>query len=85
MGVQGGFTYDKNYESHAGLTYCALATLELIEWKLTKPQWDRALEFCIFNQMDEENGGFCGRSGKISDSCYSFWNKASIDILKLSA
>ena len=36
IGVQGGFTYDCNYESHAGLTYCALAALELIEWKLNK-------------------------------------------------
>jgi geranylgeranyl transferase type-1 subunit beta len=35
IGIQGGFTYDTNFESHAGLTYCALATLEMIEWKLS--------------------------------------------------
>ena len=34
-GLSGGFTTTPNYESHSGLTYCALAALKLLGQKLT--------------------------------------------------
>ena len=49
VGYQGGFGYAGNPESHAGLTYCALGTLYMIDWKLTRIQWERCLEFCVMN------------------------------------
>ena len=34
LGYGGGFTFAGNFESHSGLTYCALATLKLLDYEL---------------------------------------------------
>ena len=48
LGYQGGFTYAGNPEAHSGLTYCALGTLCLIDWKLSKHEFNRCIEFAVF-------------------------------------
>lgn len=66
-------------EAHGGYTYCAIASLVIIE------RWD----YCIFSPLPSESknrllnwisdrqsiklGGLQGRPGKLVDACYSFW------------
>lgn len=37
---------------------------------------------CVLMLCDRQNEGYCGRTNKDNDSCYSFWVGASIAILK---
>jgi prenyltransferase beta subunit len=73
----GGFGDPYNCESHAGLTYCAVACLKLLGDSYID---QRVTEFCVMRQQDSL-GGFQGRCNKLCDSCYSFWNMATLQIL----
>ena len=76
----GGFAAEPFGESHGGYTYCAIASLIMLDkWRMA--DCERALEWCLSRQMDVE-GGFNGRPNKLVDSCYSFWIGASINILQ---
>ena len=46
QGFSGGYGNENNYESHSGLTYCAVASLIMLgsEDRICK---NRVLEFCI--------------------------------------
>ena len=83
----GGFGQRPGLESHGGSTYCALASLELLN--RTFPNHclpvaqildvDRVTRWLIMRQTDV--GGFQGRINKPADTCYSFWIGASLQIL----
>lgn len=45
--------------------------------KLSQVQYDRLRRWCLMRQ----DGGFQGRPGKPSDTCYSFWVGATLNIL----
>ena len=46
-GLSGGFSTSPNYESHSGLTYCALAALKLLGQKLTVYEFERTIDFLV--------------------------------------
>jgi geranylgeranyl transferase type-1 subunit beta len=85
-----------NGESHAGLTFCGLATLKLID-RLDPNDWTKTLDWLIHRQIsfhewnqellnnedfdDEDQGGFNGRINKMADTCYAFWCVASLSLL----
>ena len=69
----GGFSWCKYGESHAGITYCALASLNLME-TLGSINQESAFDWLTMRFND----GWSGRVGKYPDSCYGFWNVASI-------
>ncbi|KOC69770.1 Geranylgeranyl transferase type-1 subunit beta [Habropoda laboriosa] len=70
-------------ESHGGSTFCAVASLFLMNELhnvLTEDQLNRLKRWCLMRQ----DGGFHGRPGKPSDTCYSFWVGATLEMLDIS-
>lgn len=69
-------------ESHGGSTFCAIASLFLMDKLdvLSDKQLDRLRRWCLMRQ----DGGFHGRPGKPSDTCYSFWVGATLQMLGVS-
>ncbi|XP_051165462.1 geranylgeranyl transferase type-1 subunit beta [Leptopilina boulardi] len=69
-------------ESHGGSTFCAIASLFLMDKLdiLSDKQLNRLRRWCIMRQ----DGGFHGRPGKPSDTCYSFWIGATLQMLNVS-
>lgn len=67
-------------EAHAGSTFCAIASLELMgQLNDVYDQRKRQLiaEWCLHRQVT----GFQGRPHKDPDTCYSFWVGATLTIL----
>ncbi|KZC05390.1 PREDICTED: geranylgeranyl transferase type-1 subunit beta [Dufourea novaeangliae] len=67
-------------ESHGGSTFCAVASLCLMNELhnvLTNDQLNRLRRWCLMRQ----DSGFHGRPGKPSDTCYSFWVGATLQLL----
>ena len=84
----GAFGLRPNEESHSGATYCAIASLALLKQIDDIPIKTKLIEFLVNRQvpwnLNREKGcvgGFQGRINKYPDSCYSFWNGASLKIL----
>jgi len=68
---EGGIAGEPGAEAHGGYTFCGLATLVLINeaHRLDLPS---LLDWVVFRQGRVE-GGFQGRTNKLVDGCYSFW------------
>lgn len=66
-------------ESHAGLTYCCVASLKLMGETLPEPVKRRALGWLAHRQ--QPSGGFNGRTNKPEDTCYAFWVSATLALL----
>jgi len=75
-----GFGQGPGLESHGGSTFCALASLVLMD-KLdscfTTKQMENIKRWCIVRQKT----GFQGRPNKPVDTCYSFWIGGSLELL----
>ncbi|CAG8465712.1 1375_t:CDS:2 [Cetraspora pellucida] len=65
-------------ESHGGSTYCAIASLYLLN-KLDEGLLSK--DKTIFWLISRQESGFQGRANKPPDTCYSFWIGASLMIL----
>jgi protein farnesyltransferase subunit beta len=70
---EGGFAscLDGGGEAHGGYTQCALAACMMLG-NYGDLNLDNLRRFCAMRQLEFE-GGFCGRTNKLVDSCYSFW------------
>ncbi|KAI4501095.1 hypothetical protein M0802_003898 [Mischocyttarus mexicanus] len=71
-------------ESHGGSTFCAIASLFLMNELynvLTAEHLNRLRRWCLMRQ----DGGFHGRPGKPSDTCYSFWIGATLQLLNVGS
>ena len=78
QGFDGGVGAEPGNESHGGYAYCALAGLVILgKQTLDLQSFSRWL---YMRQMALE-GGFQGRTNKLVDSCYSFWQGASFALL----
>lgn len=90
----GGFANSPMSESHLGYTYCALATLKLLQFDFSTVDWSKTVEWIVHRQINypdvlyegievnhQDFGGFNGRENKVGDSCYSWWSVASLYIL----
>lgn len=71
-----GITTDA--EGQGGAVYCAIASL-VLSGRLMQLNCDQndLLRWLVFRQQ----GGFQGRCNKDPDSCYAFWNGATLDML----
>jgi protein farnesyltransferase subunit beta len=68
---EGGFSAVPGTEAHGGYTYCGFAALRLLgQCGLCDVR--RLLRWACRKQMQVE-GGFQGRTNKLVDGCYSFW------------
>ncbi|KAI3405579.2 RAM1 [Candida oxycetoniae] len=84
---EGGFGGTPYTEAHGGYTFCAMASLMLLNTSgdeiKRKIEFDKFVHWCVHRQTIE--GGFNGRSNKLVDACYCFWIGAlfpMIDILQ---
>lgn len=92
---EGGFGGEPGgIEAHGGYTYCALAGLALIdEWRrktttnavppslLSRVRLADLQRWLLLRQCSLE-GGFSGRTNKLVDGCYTFWQGASFAVLE---
>lgn len=77
---EGGFGAAPGHEAHGGYTFCGVAALVMLG-ELHRADLDALLRWTANKQMRLE-GGFCGRTNKLVDGCYSFWNGAVIPIVQ---
>jgi len=77
---EGGFGGCPYSEAHGGYTFCALAALTLLGYE-NKCNIRSLLRWASSRQMRFE-GGFQGRTNKLVDGCYSFWQGALFPLLQ---
>lgn len=76
---EGGFGSIPGSEAHGGYTFCCVASLCLLN-QLRRANLQNLLRWLAHKQMSDD-GGFCGRSNKLVDSCYSYWQGAIFPLL----
>jgi len=76
---EGGFGGTPGNEAHGGYTFCALAALVLLG---ESHRCDlKALMRWVANKQLSLEGGFAGRTNKLVDGCYSFWQGAVFPVI----
>ncbi|XP_014672537.1 PREDICTED: protein farnesyltransferase subunit beta-like [Priapulus caudatus] len=76
---EGGFGGLPGMEAHGGYSFCALAALILLN-KEKLCDVDALLRWTTNKQMRFE-GGFQGRTNKLVDGCYTFWQGAIVPLI----
>jgi protein farnesyltransferase subunit beta len=78
---EGGFAAEPWREAHGGYTYCAVAACYMLRAfdKLNVP----ALTGWLARRQMSFEGGFQGRSNKLVDGCYSFWQGSALAIVSM--
>ena len=76
---EGGFGQKSYCETHGEYSYCEIATLILLN-KLNEIDIKSFIRWLTLRQMIKE-GGFNGRTNKLVDSCYSFWQGSIFNML----
>ncbi|XP_071865943.1 farnesyl transferase beta subunit [Bombus fervidus] len=76
---EGGFGGSPGMEAHGGYGFCGLAALML----LGKPHFCCLKSFLrwIVNKQMRLEGGFQGRTEKLVDGCYSFWQGGAFPLI----
>ena len=76
-----GWSLTQHGETNCGLTYCALASLTLLNYNVSsnKHIYNNLITYLI-NRITT----ITGRTNKQSDSCYAFWIAASLHLLNVS-
>ena len=75
---EGGFGPAPGIEAHGGFSFCALGILFLRN-AIERMNIKKFLNWLV--QKQTEYGGFCGRTGKLVDSCYSYWQASCFNVL----
>ncbi|XWS40750.1 hypothetical protein CRYUN_Cryun17cG0022300 [Craigia yunnanensis] len=76
---EGGIAGEPGSEAHGGYTFCGLATMILIS-EVDHLDLSSLIDWVVFRQGVE--GGFQGRTNKLVDGCYSFWQGGVFALLK---
>ena len=79
---EGGLGPEPYCEAHGGYSYCGIATLVLLN-KLYEIDVNSFIRWLVSRQMTKE-GGFNGRTNKLVDSCYSFWQGSIFNMLYMA-
>ena len=79
---EGGLGPEPYCEAHGGYSYCGIATLVLLN-KLYEIDVNSFVRWLVSRQMSKE-GGFNGRTNKLVDSCYSFWQGSIFNLLYMA-
>ena len=74
----GGYGQGPYLESHGGSTFCAIASLYLLDQLQDISDHTDTIQWLLKRQIS----GFQGRVNKPADTCYSFWIGASLQMLK---
>ncbi|CAL1540060.1 unnamed protein product [Lymnaea stagnalis] len=78
---EGGFAGYPGLEAHGGYTFCGIAALVLLGH--TERCDLRSLLRWTANRQTQLEGGFQGRTNKLVDGCYSFWQGATFPIIHM--
>ena len=76
---EGGFGAEPHNEAHGGYTFCALAALRILN-AMDSIDVGALRSWLARRQLGYE-GGFCGRTNKLVDGCYSFWQGGAVAVL----
>ncbi|KAI1287636.1 Protein farnesyltransferase subunit beta [Halotydeus destructor] len=76
---EGGFAGVPGGEAHGGYTFCAVAALALLG-AVERCNVKSLLRWLVNKQLSLE-GGFAGRTNKLVDGCYSFWQGGAFPII----
>lgn len=76
---EGGIAGEPGSEAHGGYTFCGLATMILIN-EANRLDLASLTDWLVFRQGVE--GGFQGRTNKLVDGCYSFWQGGAAVLLQ---
>ena len=76
---EGGFGGEPGVEAHGGYVFCALAALVLLN--ATDAVDLDALERWLARRQTRVEGGFQGRTNKLVDGCYSFWQGGTLALV----
>ncbi|XP_015610225.1 protein farnesyltransferase subunit beta isoform X2 [Cephus cinctus] len=77
---EGGFGGYPGMEAHGGYAYCGLAALVMLG-KSNSCHLPSLMRWIVNKQMRLE-GGFQGRTNKLVDGCYSFWQGGAFPLLQ---
>ncbi|XKL67204.1 hypothetical protein PGB90_010624 [Kerria lacca] len=83
---EGGFAGYPGLEAHGGYTFCGVAALALLnsaylcDLKALLVKYVGLQRWCVNKQTSFE-GGFQGRTNKLVDGCYSFWQGGIFPII----
>ncbi|XP_050442858.1 protein farnesyltransferase subunit beta [Adelges cooleyi] len=76
---EGGFGGVPGVEAHGGYTFCGFSSLILLK-SIHMCDTKALLRWVVNKQMSFE-GGFQGRTNKLVDGCYSFWQAGIFPVL----
>ncbi|KAK7365160.1 hypothetical protein VNO80_13998 [Phaseolus coccineus] len=76
---EGGIGGEPGSEAHGGYTFCGLAAMILIG-EANRLDLPRLIDWVVFRQGKE--CGFQGRTNKLVDGCYSFWQGGAVALLQ---
>lgn len=79
---EGGLGPEPLCEAHGGYSFCGIAILVMLN-KLDSIDVQRFIQWLVNKQMSKE-GGFQGRTNKLVDSCYSFWQGSIFNLLSMA-
>lgn len=78
---EGGFGGEPGNEAHGGYNFCALASLLILQ-QAHRCDIEALNHWLLMRQMKVE-GGFQGRTNKLVDSCYSFWQGSAFALTNM--
>ncbi|PIO77850.1 prenyltransferase and squalene oxidase repeat-containing domain protein, partial [Teladorsagia circumcincta] len=76
---EGGFGGEPFTEAHGGYAFCGVASLVILD-RYRLADSELLLQWLSKRQMPFE-GGFQGRTNKLVDGCYSFWQAANFPLI----
>ncbi|KAM0938109.1 putative protein farnesyltransferase [Dioscorea sansibarensis] len=76
---EGGIAGEPGSEAHGGYTFCGLAAMILIN-EADKLDMPSLIDWAVFRQGVE--CGFQGRTNKLVDGCYSFWQGGALALIQ---
>jgi protein farnesyltransferase subunit beta len=81
---EGGIAGEQGAEAHGGYAFCGLAAVTLCGKSLARDALDlNELARWLTHRQGAVEGGFMGRTNKLVDGCYSFWQGGSFPLLGL--
>ena len=78
---EGGIGATPGEEAHGGYTFCGLAAIVLLG-RVELLDLPRLAHWLVHRQM-AVHGGFQGRTNKLVDGCYSFWQGGAFPLLQV--
>jgi protein farnesyltransferase subunit beta len=80
---EGGIAGEQGAEAHGGYAFCGLAAVTLCGVEASDALDLNELARWLTHRQGAVEGGFMGRTNKLVDGCYSFWQGGSFPLLGL--